>query len=250
MKAFTAIIFCFVFQVHANAAEVVIDDFESGILERLWEIEKASDDAITIVQNPQGIGNVVRFNWEKNAWDGTRKTKSAELKKGPFPGMPALDIRMRIFLEKNLAITSNKPVIIMQIHSVPDFALGETYRHPVSALLLRNGHIFYSYRSSRPMVTPMFKGKWKYDSEEEVDLGAPNWGQWNSFQLQQHFDFKEEPKGSIKIILNDKAISINDLAVGFNDKQGPYFKFGVYCPQSFEQDVAVYFDDVSVTTLD
>lgn len=246
------IMFCLIPSIQLSASELVIEDsFDDGKWSEFWGIEKPFDYSISIVEDFLETGGKVKFEWRKVDWDGTRKTKGAELKTTPFQGISALVIKFRFLIDDNILQTSEKPLILMQVHSVPDFDKGEKWRHPISALTYQNGELYYRYRSSKEIVTRSKNKKWQYDNEDRITLTKPKIGSWNHILIQQKFDYTENRTGSINIEFNGDSFSAENISVGFNDAQGPTFKFGIYCPQSYESDrIIVYFDDISLSKSD
>lgn len=234
-----------------SASELLINDnFDNSKWSEFWGTERPFDYSINIVKDFEKEGGIAKFEWRKSDADDTRKTKGAELKTTSFPGSPPLEIEFRFFIDADTQISSDKPLILMQIHSVPDFDKGEQWRNPISTLTYRNSELYYDYRSSKDVVTKSSNNKWVYDNEGKILLPELKKGEWNHILIKQHFDYTEKLSGSINIIFNGKNYSANNINVGFNDKKGPTFKFGIYCPRSFDSEkVIIYFDDVKLSKL-
>lgn len=235
----------------ASASELLINDnFDNGKWSEFWGTERPFNYSINIIKDFEKEGGIARFEWRKSDIDDTRKTKGTELKTISFPGSPPLEIGFRFFLDVDTQQNSDKPLILMQIHSVPDFDKGEQWRNPISTLTYRNGELYYDYRSSKEVVTKSINNKWVYDNEGKIILPKLKIGVWNQILIQQRFDYTDKLTGSINIIFNGENFSANNINVGFNDRKGPTFKFGIYCPRSFDSEkVIVYFDDVKLSKL-
>lgn len=236
---------------NSSASEILIsDNFDNGHWSKFWGVEKPFNYSINIVQDFEKKGGIAKFEWRRIDIDDSRKTKGAELKTISFPGSPPLEIEFKFFLDVHVQKESDKPLILMQIHSVPDFNKGEKWRNPISTLTYRNNELYYDYRSSKEIVTKSNNNKWVYDSEGKILLSKPKLGVWNHILIQQRFDYTDKLDGSINIIFNGENFFAKNISVGFNDIKGPTFKFGIYCPRSFDAEkVIVYFDDVKLSKL-
>lgn len=168
-----------------------------------------------------------RFEWRRDDWDGTRRAKGTELKTKPMTGPRRQQVSFDFWVDADDYVGDSKLAIIMQYHSYPDENLGEGWRNPISSLLIRDGLLQYDYRSSVEQVTPKVGGKYQYSSFKAIKLGAPRWGAWNSIRLEQRFD---PSNGLVEILLNGKRVSVDPARIGFNDRRGPFLKFGLYCP--------------------
>jgi hypothetical protein len=222
--------------------------FEDGTWESFWIPEATFDYSISIAKNPLEEGKSARFEWRKSDWNGSRNTKGTELKSRPFPKLKHQTISFRVYMDEDLAPPSSKPLIIMQYHSMPDFKAGEYWRKPATSLVYQDGKMKYTYRSSSELVTPSVDGKPQYDSEGEIELPPPINRAWNTFKITQQFDFSGKT-GMIRVEMNKKAYSVKNISLGFNDAQGPFVKYGIYCPQSYTNErVVLFFDDISLET--
>ncbi len=229
----------------ATSLVVIHDDFELGERSSEWRAEAPFPYSINVVEAPDKAGKAVKFEWRKQDWNGHRHTKGAELKTASFPEMPEQTLEMSFYIDEKLMPESRKPVIIMQYHSIPDIGAGEQWRTPVTSLIYQNGELTYSYRNSKSKITAGTKGDWQYDSSGSIPLGKPKQG-WNQLRLHQRFDVFGN-NGLIEIALNDQTFTAPNISVGYNDKKGPYLKFGLYCPQSSDHEkISIFFDDISL----
>lgn len=231
-----------------HSSTIVEDDFEGPGPSPYWRAEAPFDYSIRQIRNPVGDGHALQFEWRKEDWDGTRRTKGTELKSPLFQHMPPQTLSMRIYFDEGLTPAGKTPIILMQYHSVPDLKDGEQWRHPITALVYQNGDLSYSYRNSRQAITPGQNGRWQYDHEGLIKLGKPLSGQWNNLEIRQTFDVQGS-NGRIDIRFNGNTFSAKNISLGYNDKKGPYLKFGVYCPQSSKHSkILVIFDNIHLKT--
>ncbi len=209
-----------------------------------WLQEKPFSYSIASKSDP-ATGQFYEFKLIESDSDGTRRTKGTELKTPPMPGLKDQWAAFRVYIPSEGFLGDKKFTIIMQYHSMPDFDLGEVWRNPVSDLLLRDGRLQYDYRASAEPLTPKKGDAFMYTSKGSIPLPDPKFDAWNEIIIHQTFDYHS---GSIKIWVNGVATDRENIGVGFNDKQGPFFKFGLYCPIGSDkpektiryQDVALY----------
>ena len=134
----------------------------------------------------------------------------------------------------------------MQLHSIPDIGMGESWRNPVTSLVYRNGELSYTFRRSKMEVTSGRKGKWEFDDENKIILGKPIAIGWNHISIDHVFDVFGN-SGSIVIDFNGARQEVRNIGLGYNDRSGPFFKFGIYAPGKPNLNkILIMFDDVNI----
>ena len=150
--------------------------------------------------------------------------------------------------------------LLMQWHGIPDRDRGEKHRNPPVALEIHDGqsgvgsNYIIRIRSDSNNVT----GLGAYEIDEKIDIGSivEDFGKWTKWVFQIKWSYESD--GSL-VVWKDGDIVLERKKQGntFNDKYGPYWKFGVYIPHwskqrfdkpGFDQYTA-YFDDVSISEI-
>lgn len=197
--------------------------------------------------NAPGGGACLRFEWRRADWDGTRRTMSAELFTGHFAPAASLTYSYRVWLPPDCEHFS-VPVVLSQTHDMPDFALGESWRRPISEVRIQNGFAEYTYRGITEEVTPLGPDRSpSYSSEQTVSLGRPKFGDWNDFTIAEHLS-PHGSHGCISVQMNESVITQRGIHIGFNDIVGPYWKFGPYLPvmEGAPAGIVVYYDRINI----
>jgi len=152
--------------------------------------------------------------------------------------------------------------ILMQWHGFPDRNLSEKSRNPPIALRIQNGntgvgsnYIIRIRSDSNDVTSP----NGPYEIDEEIDIGSivEDLGKWTEWVFQIKWSF--ESNGSLVVWKDgDIVLERKKQANTFNDKLGPFWKFGVYIPHwikelnvqrtGFEKYTA-YFDNVSIVEI-
>jgi hypothetical protein len=220
-------------ECHAQPSETESSNLPQTV--DTWLKEEPFSYSIKRIADGQN-GDYYQFEWRKSDWDGKRRTKGTELKSVPMPGHIDQWTAFSVYLPSKSFVGDTKFTIIMQYHGIPDFDLGEGWRNPVTDLIVRDGLLQYDYRASEEQVTPRKGNEWVYSNKGSIKLGAPKFDAWNEIVLHQKFDYHA---GSIKIWVNGVEFEQTNVGVGFNDKQGMFFKFGLYCPQKSDKPVKI-----------
>lgn len=222
---------------------LVEDNFDLGNKNEYWKEELHFPYAGAIVKSPTGKGKAFRFEWRKAGYDKTNKTKHAELRSPWLTENKEQWVGFSCYFPSNTMAIDSSPVIIMQYHDVPDRDLGEDWRNPIIALSLRNHKLSVSYRGDSPQLTVMGK----YETSESVSLGEIINDRWMHFVF--HVNFDPFGKGVLEAWINGELkTSLRNIRLGFNDKNGPYFKFGMYYYEgrSAYESTSYYYDDVRI----
>lgn len=208
------------------------DDF------RPWLAERPFSYSINKTVSTADKSFIYEFKWVREDRDNTRRTKGTELKTPPMPGLAQQWAVFEFYAPADYFIDDSKFTIIMQYHSIPDFELGEEWRNPVANLLIRNGELQYDFRSSVELVTPKDGKDFKYTNKGSIRLGRLVPNSWNRVIIHQRFD---PDNGFIKIWINGEKHERGSIGLGFNDRKGAFFKFGIYCPQSSDKAIKQIF---------
>ena len=184
--------------------------------------------------------------------DFARK-KHAKLEKEYWYGI-------RIYLPKDLIIDKDRE-IIMQWHDQPDWEFKEDWRSPPVELNISNiaassrvkNYILF-VRSDAREITPPKGSKNRFEQETRFDIGSieEDLGKWTQWVLHVKWSYKDD--GFLKLWKNGNVVlNLPNHPNTYNDKYGPYFKFGIYKwtwkkSKGAQQDFTriIYYDDVYI----
>ena len=140
--------------------------------------------------------------------------------------------------------------IVAQWHEVPDFELGESWRIPPISLSTNNGHWYLNIK----WATAKVNTNNTIDGKKIFDLGSYARNIWNDWVFHINFSWKED--GVIQVWKNGQLIVEYHGSNCYNDKNYPYFKFGIYKPgwnKGFDQknlstisERTIYYDAIKV----
>jgi len=150
-----------------------------------------------------------------------------------------------IWLPASYAVDS-LPEIVAQWHGTPDFDLGEDYRSPADALLIKNGNWYLDSRWASQAVN---------DNNNLIGKILANFGKtvtekWTQWIFHIKFSYKDD--GLVEVWKDGAKIYSKKGPNYYNDKIGPYFKFGIYKwdwmkPQNTKVNKRIlYFGDVQL----
>ena len=151
--------------------------------------------------------------------------------------------------------------IIMQWHGCPDWNRGEKWRNPPISLKIfesesgegSNYHLRITTDSNQ-VTGP----RGPYEVNENIDLGSivGDLGKWTYWEFQIKWSYQND--GSI-IVWKDGEIVLQRKAQAntYNDKYGPFWKFGVYIPHWKKnskqlpgvEHYTAYFDNVRIVAI-
>jgi polysaccharide lyase-like protein len=228
------------------------ENFAGGGWSWAWGEELRFPYSARVVSDPVDGHANLRFEWRLVDFDGSRSTMSAEMLTGHFRPRDSLSYAYRFFLPsecRDFAV----PLILSQTHDMPDFHLGETWKHPISEVRLQGGVLYNTYRGSREAVTPVgLDGKHIYTTKQDLQLGQPYFDRWNNIGVHEQL-CPVGQGGCVRIRLNIAEWRKDGIHIGYNDEVGPFWKFGVYLPISegapAPNRVVVFFDRVRVGTV-
>lgn len=149
-------------------------------------------------------------------------------------------------------VTDNVWEIVAQWHAVPDFNLGEDWRNPVLALLTTNGQ--WSINSIWDSKANTFEsGKRTYDGQINWPLGTYEKGKWVNWVF--HIKWSYDGDGLIEVWKDGKLVLSERGPNSFNDKLGPYFKFGIYKGWKINElskgvkERTIFFDNIKIAYM-
>lgn len=114
--------------------------------------------------------------------------------------------------------------IVAQWNAKPDRNLGEDWRSPQLYLKTENGRWKIVRRwDSKPLTTNNTP-----EDKETIDLGAYQTGVWNKWVF--HVKWSYQSDGLVEVWKNGKLVLRKTGPNTYNDKVGPFQKFGIYKP--------------------
>jgi hypothetical protein len=127
-----------------------------------------------------------------------------------------------VFIPKDFPIEENR-LVLMQWWPLTKSELGEVGRSPSLALRYIDGTLSATIRHSDLHVVKDADSVAKKTLFKTSSLKR---GEWNSFAFQATWSFKDN--GAVKLWWNHKLVADYRGPVGYDDEQGPIFKFGMY----------------------
>jgi len=125
--------------------------------------------------------------------------------------------------------------IIFQIHSFPD--KGEEWRCPVLSLEVIDGALRMTNRWDAKKVSSLVDGTCASPANSiksrKVFFGydfEPN----TKYEIKLMGKLAIDDSGELEVRVNDELLGYHQGANTFNDERGPYIKFGVYKPTSWD----------------
>lgn len=115
--------------------------------------------------------------------------------------------------------------IVAQWHGVPDFDIGEDWRNPVLALSTTNGRWGWVNRWDAKRNT-FAGGTREYGGTTHYDLGPYRTGVWTDWVVQVRWSYQAD--GILRVWKDGEKVIDQDGPNTFNDKDGPFFKMGLY----------------------
>lgn len=115
--------------------------------------------------------------------------------------------------------------IVAQWHGVPDFDIGDNWRNPVMALSTTGGRWSWVSRWDAKRNT-FASGRREYGGTHNYDLGPYRTGVWTDWVV--HVKWSYAPDGILQVWKDGEMVIDQDGPNAFNDKDGPFFKMGLY----------------------
>lgn len=137
--------------------------------------------------------------------------------------------------------------ILAQWHESPDLDLGESWRTAPIALKTQNGY----WRAAIQWSADKVNDDKNIGGRQNFALGKQDKNQWTDWVF--HIRFSCNDDGLIEIWKNGEPVLNYPGPNYYNDKKGPFFKFGIYKPdwknkasKSTVTKRVVFFDDVII----
>jgi hypothetical protein len=209
-------------------------DFESGDFSG-WTEKFAASHSGRIVQSPVRRGKyAARF--ELRAGDDTGDGVRAELKEMHFaPLGREIWYSFSTFIPPDFPIVDTYTVI-SQWHASEDPGENAASRSPVLAHRYGEGTFVIDIRFSSTKIQRVNDGASKVLYQQK---DFPK-GVWHDFVYRVRWSYRSD--GFVECWLDGKRIIDYQGPVGYNDNDGPYFKFGLY-HQDGERPFVVYHDE-------
>lgn len=127
-----------------------------------------------------------------------------------------------LYLPADWQIDPQSPEIVTQWHEQPDIELGEDWRSPPLALLVRGDRWLFDVRwDSKPVTdgnTP--------EGREDVPAGTIDRGAWTDWVLHVRWSYRGD--GLLEVWKNGEKVVNRRGPNCYNDRKETYFKTGVY----------------------
>jgi hypothetical protein len=192
----------------------------------------------------------LRLEWRRNHVDGTNVGKKAMLHGAKADTSDGL-VRWyawSMFLPSAGASPDAFNFLIFQVHSGPDYHLGEPWRRPFLSLRIDPKGLLMRTSWDSARVSPKNEN---IDANETVHLVAERAGffdRWIDFVLRIRTAY-HQPDGSTELWINGKkVVDLHNVRLGHNDVRGGFPSFGIYRPGSRgeEEENWLYLDAVRI----
>ena len=147
----------------------------------------------------------------------------------------------------NSFVVDNLPEIVAQWHATPDFDLGEDYRSPPIAIMIQNG----TWQLDTRWASNAVNTNNSVSGRIVTDLGKVENEKWTQWIFHIVFSYKDD--GLIELWKNGQKVYTKKGPNYYNDKIGPYLKFGIYKWDWLKTDIktvtdkrVLYFGDVKL----
>jgi hypothetical protein len=156
-------------------------------------------------------------------------------------GIPVRDIPFRLsfdFKVNNNFKTFNNSHVLFQVHGSPDFHDGESWRTPILALQSINGSLRMINWWDENYISSVDAENIE-NSNKKIKLrklfSAYNYSpeKWYTLDILGAFSYKD--KSCLQVLIDEVQVSNVCGFNTYNDKNQPYFKFGVYKPTIWEK---------------
>lgn len=221
--------------------------FGQTVIPQSWRLETPQQERIKNVNEILHNGQpALRFELNKKD-EAVSNGKRSEIATPPeiSPNVERY-YSFSIFLPNDFE-TDTIPEIVAQWHAQPDFSSGETWRSPPIALSTRNGH----WRLTIRWATDSVNTNKTVSGIKSVDLGAYEKNKWIDWQFHIKFSCKDD--GLIEVWKNKASVFTRKGPNYYNDKKGPFFKFGIYKWAWMNKNLSsaitrrvLYFSDVNI----
>jgi Polysaccharide lyase len=209
-----------------------------------WEIlSPGQPHNLQSVEDPLSKNSrAIRFELRKgeqwlNHGIGSYRT---EISTGEFPPLASEKwYSFSLFLPEDFPIEDNR-LVLAQWWSKTKKQLGEKPKSPSAAFRFRGGLLYLSIRHSSEQVV-----RNPDRVPEEIVFSTKDFilGRWHRFTVFAKWSFKTD--GRIKVWLDGAEVANYSGPVGYNDDEGPVFKFGLYRDAS-EKTYVAYFKEIKI----
>jgi hypothetical protein len=135
-----------------------------------------------------------------------------------------------VYLPKDYAPDFTAGEMIWELHGRKDGKLGEVPRNAPLAIRTKGTQWFITHKLDTKQLTEYdADGKPIYEDGGRVYLGDFETGKWTTFVINTLYDYK--PQGYAKIWKDGELVFHKKNGIGFNDRLGPFIKFGLYKPK-------------------
>lgn len=126
----------------------------------------------------------------------------------------------------------DEEVVVLQFHSWPDVELGEAWKSPHLRLGITNNKWLITSLSDSRKVTPVKRkpSDKRFEEKKEFDAGKVAFNRWQTWVFKVRFSPFSD--GRATVFRNGEVVASWSGPNAFNDKQGPFLKFGLYVPAS------------------
>ena len=230
----------------STANIISYESFDNNNLED-FTYQRPREDSIrsSSMYDRDGSGQSLRVNLLKNDKDveGSRRSEvRLDSNVGEFKIGDETWIGFSVLAPKNYQYDDSFE-IIFQMHSFPDFDLGEDWRSPPLDLRIDEGEFIIGHNYDTKAVTRNNTP----EGRSQYNLGALEPGVWTDFTL--HIDYQLDDSGLIELYRDGELAYSYRGEVGYNDKDGMFTKFGIYKPdwkynpsRSSTNERTLYFD--------
>jgi len=118
------------------------------------------------------------------------------------------------------------PEIVAQWHGTPDFDLGENYRSPAVDLMIQKGEWHLETRWASQAVNDNNSLTGSFTGKSSIPFGKTVTEKWTQWIFHIKFSYKND--GLLEVWKDGAKIYSRKGPNYYNDKLGPYFKFGIY----------------------
>ena len=183
------------------------------------------DHAGRVVNVPAREGDhAMRFEWRRAHHGGGNTSKKAHLIGYREDGRTERWYGFSVYFPEDGMGRDSLPEIFAQWHGSPDRDLGEPWRQPPAALAVIDDRLRFSYKSDPDWISTSRGRELPLDN---IDLGPVPKDRWVDFVV--HARWSPEGEGLVEIWIDgERVVERRGIAIGYNDRQDPYFCIGLY----------------------
>lgn len=237
------------FEIEVGGPTVILS-FEDQKSLSEWGIEAPSPSSITLSNEYARYGRY-SGKFELNITDvDVAGSKRCEMKQ---KGETKFD-RWFKFSQLFPASFSSDPAedVVGQWHDIPDIEFGETWRVPPIGLTIKNDSFFFHIKWASTLNNSTATGGTHVDGQVDLNLGKVEKEKWVNWVFHIVFSYRSD--GVVEVWKNGVKVIDRKGPNSYNDKQAPYFKFGIYKWQwkkdpktSNSKKRIMYYDEVEIS---